>query len=292
LQYDIRPLKLGEVLDQAVNLTKDHFWLLFKIMLFLLLPFNLVSNYLVNANAIQSEMRVKFEPDFQAPPVERPGAIGGPAAVQEMPKFDFFIAIMAIGAALINMLLVYPLSNAAIIYAVGNCYLNQPISVGTSYRRAVRVYLPLLGTTILMMLAIGVGYILCLVPAAIFGLWFCLSTQVVVLEGLAGTTALKRSRELMRGNMRTAFLLWVVMMVIFLSLGVIPKVIQQLAISSVVESLLQTVVFIFYSAVWVVFYFSCRAKAEHFDLTMLADAVGVGDNPPDGGVDVSPRPAI
>jgi hypothetical protein len=47
----------------------------------------------------------------------------------------------------------------------------------------------------------------------------------------------------------------------------------------VVRSILQAIVSFIVAAAWVVFYFSCRCKAENFDLTMLADAVAAEETP-------------
>ena len=40
MRYTIRELKLGEILDQAVNLTKDHFGVLLGITGVLMIPLN------------------------------------------------------------------------------------------------------------------------------------------------------------------------------------------------------------------------------------------------------------
>ena len=50
------------------------------------------------------------------------------------------------------------------------------------------------------------GFVLLIVPGIIFSLWFYVLVPVVVLEGVTGTAALGRSRELMRGNLGKAFL--------------------------------------------------------------------------------------
>jgi hypothetical protein len=43
MRYTIRELKLGEILDQAVKLTKDHFGILLGITAVLLIPFYAIS---------------------------------------------------------------------------------------------------------------------------------------------------------------------------------------------------------------------------------------------------------
>jgi hypothetical protein len=209
--------------------------------------------------------------------------VAGADDVDSLPLFVvYWIVILA------NALVVYPLCNAAIIYAVSSAYLEQPISVGAAYRRAARVYLPVLGTMTLFGLVTMLGMLACVIPGILFLLWFFLSVQITVLEGLTGTAALGRSRQLMRPNLGSALLLIILISVIGLSLGAVAGLIPQLELRAIVISVLQTALFVFGAAVWVVFYFSCRARAEHFDLTMLADAVGVDEDQSDSGLSRGP----
>ena len=289
MKYEIRALGVGDVLDHAISVTRDNLWLFTKIMLVLFLPFNLATNFLINSTAARARFEAEFGPSPEDAPAADGRALGGPAAIRQA-SAAMVIAGMAVGGIvfLVNGLIVTPLTNAAIIYAIGNRYLDQPISMGTAYRRAIRVYFPLLGTLILVGLATGLG-MMCIVPGVLFALWFSVSSQVVVLEGLSSTSAMGRSRQLVRGNMLTAFLLWIVVTAIGGSIGLIPRFLPVVTLSTAIETVLQTVLVAFFSAVWVVFYFSCRAKAEHFDLAMLADAVGAETEA--AGPEVSPGPA-
>ena len=79
-----------------------------------------------------------------------------------------------------------PITNAAVVYAISNAYLEKPISVGGSVKRAFQRILPLIWTWFLVGLAIMGGMILCFVPGILAAFWFALATQVVVIEGVAG----------------------------------------------------------------------------------------------------------
>ena len=79
--------------------------------------------------------------------------------------------------------------------------------VGESFKRAFQRIPPLIGTWFLVVLAIMGGTILCLVPGILASFWFSLATQVVVIEGVAGFAAMKRSKQLMAGNIGTIFVL-------------------------------------------------------------------------------------
>ena len=196
MKYEIRALGVGEVLDHAISLTQDNLWLFAKIILVLLLPFTLVSNFVINTNAARNQARVELRSEPQIGPAEEDHVVLSRVPATGQPTVDLTALAPVVIVALLQLLIVYPLSNAAIIYGIGNCYLDQPISVGTAYRRAVRVYLPLLATAILTSMAVGAGYLLCFVPGVIFALWFSLSSQVVVLEGVLAAAAMGRSRQL------------------------------------------------------------------------------------------------
>ncbi len=184
--------------------------------------------------------------------------------------------LMAMGLlGLVVAFVVRPLTNAAVIYAVASSYLEMPISVGIAFRRAWRIYLPMLGTIILAGLLI-------VLTLFIFLFRYLLVTHVVVIEGVTGTAALKRSRALMKGNGWSAFVLLVLIVVISWCVGYMQALIPQRELAVIVGSALQTAIFIFGTAAWVVFYFSCRCKAENFDLVMLANAVGAEEPPAEG----------
>jgi hypothetical protein len=257
MRYEIRELGVGGILDQAIAVTKDHFWLFFKIVAVLFLPLNLIYGWLVTSNL---------------PPNESTTSTW----------------VLVVILAIVNGWFVFPLTNAAMIYAVASCYLNRPITVGLAFQRARRIFLPLLGTTILLSLVVMGGFLLLFVPGVIFLLWYFLTIQVVVLEGLSGQAALKRSRQLMKRNIGTAFLLGLLVWVITMAASGMQALIPPVGLKVGFNAVVQAVVLIFGSAAWVVFYFSCRAKAEHFDLALLADAVGVEDGQPPQTLNVAP----
>ena len=49
MTYQIQRLKLGGVLDQAIALTKNHFGLLFSIMAIVLIPYSLITSFIMLA---------------------------------------------------------------------------------------------------------------------------------------------------------------------------------------------------------------------------------------------------
>jgi hypothetical protein len=254
MRYTIRELKLGEILDQAVNLTKDHFGVFLGITGVLLIPFDVIGGL------IQVMM-------IPPPPLN-------PTPEQAI---AYMIAVwrIVIPILLLTVYVIAPITNAALIFAISDAYLDKPISVGGSYKRAFQRLLPLIGTWFLVGLAIMGGTILCLVPGIIAAFWFALATQVVVIEGVGGFPAMKRSRQLMAGNIGTMFVLGFLLLIINVAIGSAVLFVPQPHVRVVANAIVAGVLTIFASAAGVVFYFSCRCKHEQFDLALLAQSVGV-----------------
>jgi hypothetical protein len=253
MRYTIRALRLGEILDQAVNLTKDRFGVLLGITGVLLIPFEVISGLIQVATI----------------PTLPPNPTPEQALAASMASLRFSLPFL-----LLVIYVVTPITNAAVIYAISNAYLQKPISVGESFKRAFQRIFALIGTWILVGLAVMGGLFLCIVPGILAAFWFGLATQVVVIEKSAGFAAMKRSRELMAGNIGTFFVLGLLLGVINAGVTLAANLIPQPHVRVVVSSIVIGVLTIFYSAVFVVFYFSCRCKHEHFDLALLAQSVG------------------
>jgi hypothetical protein len=166
------------------------------------------------------------------------------------------------------------LSNAAVIHAVARLYLGQPVTAMEAMRHGLRRMLPLIGTTILVGLAIMGGLILLIIPGILFMIWFSLAQHVVVIEEIGGSKALGRSKKLVSPHWATALVLMLIVGVISAALGAVGQLIPQPHLSIVIGTLITAVTTIFATAAWVVFYFSCRSAVEHFDLQYLAEQIG------------------
>lgn len=253
MRYKIRELKLGEILDQTFSLMKDHFGMLLGITGVLMIPFWLIGGL------IQASMMPQITPMMTQEQVIQ--------AYRDLMVFS-------IPFALLGVYIIAPITNAALVYGIANVYLGRPISIGESYKRALARLLPLIGTWFLVILAIMGGTLLCLVPGILAMFWFALATQVVVLEGVGGFAAMKRSRALMTGNIGTFFVLGIVLWFITVGISAGTSLIPQPYVQAVASAILVPIQTIIYSAAFVIFYFSCRCKHEQFDLALLAESVG------------------
>lgn len=260
MRYEIKELGVGGILDQAITLIKNHFVMLFLISFVLSGPLLIISNLSNPTGSLIENLQRSGQP------VEPPSPLA---------------AVVYVVAVAFYFLIAYPVTNAAVIHAVAAEYLEQPTSVGKAFARGFRVIIPLIWTALLVSLA---TYIFsCLVVPWILGMiYFTFALQVVVIEGSNGSEAMRRSVNLVKGNVATVVVLGIVMWAISFGITMISQLIPERHVGAVAAGVVQSLVILFGNAAWVVFYFSCRCKLENFDLSILADAVGQDD------VDVDP----
>lgn len=253
--YEIRELSVGGILDQAIKVSKDGAGVLLMIVCCLVVPIQ------IGAGLTQLAMTSAIPPDATQEEVIAAQAEVGPAAAITM-------AVLGILSVIVT-----PLTTGALIFAISDIYLGRQPTVGNSFGRAMSRWLALIGTTILYGLAVAAGFVLLIIPGIIATMWFYLYQPVVVLEVKAGFSALKRSRELMKGNLGKAFAIASLVFLILVGVTACSNLIPQRHTGVVVGGVLQGMAMIFYAAVSIVFYFSTLCQHESFDLKRLAEAV-------------------
>ena len=240
MSYEIRAMSLGEVLDTAFRLVRNHLVLLLGIAFFLTLPAQALQAYFAAA---------------QTTPTPQAGA----------GFFGFFLFLLVVS----------PIGSAAITHAIGEVYLGRTVTIGASYKVGFQLFFQLVGTAFLMTIFVVIGALLLLIPGIYLMLAFMLTYQVIVIERVAGLTALKRSRELTKQNLLRVLAIYVVTVVIMTVLGgVVGLVLAPIPVLSVVGSaVVQAAVTAYMSAAFVVLYFDIRCRKEAFDLEHLAQVV-------------------
>jgi hypothetical protein len=108
---------------------------------------------------------------------------------------------MGVGAILfiLPMIVLGPIGSAAMLRVIAQEYLGRPVSLGDAFKFALGRFLPLLGTSILAGIGIGFGMVACCVPGIYLAIIWAFISQVVVMEDLAGSTAMGRSKDLVEG---------------------------------------------------------------------------------------------
>jgi hypothetical protein len=259
MAYKIQHLGLGGILDQAIAILRDHFGLLFAIVTILVVPCELIIGAIDLANSPPIPPDASWLEAFEAEQNYDP--IPGLSVASAM--FELFLNLVML-----------PLANAAVIHAVARLYLGQSVTAWEAIGRAFQRFWPLMGTSILMLMAIFGGLILLVVPGILFALWFSLSQHVVVIEDMAGAAALRRSKKLVRPHLGTSLALGLIMLTITLLVIVGAMFIPQPHVQVVGVALASALTTLVWTAAGVVFYFSCRCAEENFDLHYLAEAIG------------------
>ena len=176
-----QPLTLQLILDEAAKQARRHFR---AIYLPVAIPLSVVSGLLPFAQGAfykNTGFGGSRPPDFSV----------------LLPNFGF---LMLVG---LFFGLVYGLGYGALMVAAVDALAGRPISMKRAWLTMVQPRV--LGTLLLSWLAALVGSMCCILPGIYVGLLLCLVIPVIVDEGLGGTRALGRSRELMEYNPQRDF---------------------------------------------------------------------------------------
>jgi hypothetical protein len=261
MQYAIKSMAMGEILDQAVNLTKNHFKMLFTICCYMVVPLNLVFNFVVLA----------IMPEISQNPTDEEAK----RFLQELASKGIILAIASGIYLMIFGLIIWPITNAAMIHAVASEYLGKPVTPSEALKAGTARLSGVLGTSILGGIVVGLGFLALVIPGfyLLMRYYFAINGFVPVIEERSGSDALSRSGELMRGNYGTLFVLGFILFFFNVTVGSMANMIPVKSIAVILQVGLQVVGFMAAASAGVVFYFSSRCKHENFDLTILADAV-------------------
>jgi hypothetical protein len=113
------------------------------------------------------------------------------------------LALIAIALGPVALLLSYIAS--LITPAVGalvasDVAVGRQPTIGDIWSRLGRLVIPLILTGLLVVLTIIVGLVLLIIPGILFFVWFSLSSQALVMEDKRYTSAMGRSRQLVKGS--------------------------------------------------------------------------------------------
>ncbi|MCK4400959.1 DUF1559 domain-containing protein [bacterium] len=92
------------------------------------------------------------------------------------------------------------ITGIGLIFAVNNILEGNPADIRESYKTGFKKFFPYCWVIALVCLATVGGLLLLIIPGIIFGVWFSLAYLVRIIEGTGSTGALKRSKQLVKGN--------------------------------------------------------------------------------------------
>ncbi len=192
----------------------------------------------------------------------------------------------AAGLYLLIVLCSLPVSlaaTAAITISVSDICLGNVPSLARAYKKVFGVMWKLLATNILQVVIIFIGIMLLVVPGIIAMLWLIFTPSVVILEGLGGFAALKRSKDLAHGynwrNLGVILLMLIILVVIGAIIGAIYGLLVGLLLPPATHAflirILQAVVNLIGGTITltmiVLLYYDLRARKEAYDAAALAE---------------------
>jgi hypothetical protein len=285
LAPELRPLSIGEILDVAIKIYLRNAWTLFRVVLVVVAPVEIVSA-LIQASAASNGSGITTS--------------DGTTTVS---SHDLALYLSAIGAATILGVVANTVATGASFKAVADAYLGEQPTWRSSLRFALARIHSILWITLLGGIATVIGFVFCIVPGIYLWIAFAVAVPALLTEGVKGTSALGRSRGLVRGRWWGTF--GVVLLGTILA-GVVSGAIGALAglaagstdantvtgflvrsVSGTLGSMISTP---FTAAFVTVLYFDLRVRKEAFDLQLLAERIGL-TAPPEGGYRPAPGPA-
>jgi len=262
----LRPLEIGDLLDETFRMYRRHFVLFAGISAILSIP----------SAAIIALVLGSFTSVLQQ----------SNGAITDVSFLTPLLTAFAVG--LVVSFLILPFTMGAVMYAACESALGRPVTAGGVFFGVLGRYFPLLGYWTLFLVALYVSLALCIVPVVlwiwIFVLWIVV-TPAMFVENIGLGTAMGRSWRLVEGRWWRTFLIlflivilwWVVQIALgaFLQLGQIllqlfvsPFIAAAIAAASgqivgaVVNPLLQIAI--------VLLYFDLRVRKEGLDLFQMA----------------------
>jgi hypothetical protein len=265
----LRPLGLGELLDDIFRIYRRHFGLLFVIALLLSLPILIAQIASGSASTFGFLAAV-------LPSLGNPRAL----AAQQPPSPP---NLGLLGITYLVILAMLPLSIGAVTQATLDLAQGNPVSVQSAFGAVVRRYLALFGQALLVGVTL-VPLFLCFPVAIWLAVRWVVAVPALLAENIGPVHALSRSWTLTRGSwwrlFGTLLIIYLLQIAVSGALGAVgfpisilipfvPPIVRGsvfLTISALANAVTLPVVYLGI----VLLYFDLRIRQEGFDLDQLA----------------------
>jgi hypothetical protein len=292
------PMSIGGILDRTFRLYKNNFVRFITIVAIIQVPISLLM--LVSTSLMETgfsdrpaaefgELRNEETSNMDETMSEEESGYEGLGWEEPNPAAIILGGIvMLVGG--ISALLGNMLCQGALTKSVSEIYLGHEITVGQAYKFVLPKLLTLIGAGFLVGLIVWLGFIMCIVPGVIFGLWFALTTPSIIVENLRATKGMSRSKALASGNLGKIFCVGFLVILITWAIsiplswaGVILGGLlfaKNYLLFSFINQLFSLVGQILAipigAAAFILLYYDLRIRKEGFDLQMLAQAMSSG----------------
>jgi hypothetical protein len=240
----LRPRGLGEILSTAFDIYRNNAANLLLIVAVVVVPVSFIGALLGQA--------------FQ--PTESTVDVGGVPVESR----SFFIALLAGLVVVAIGIIIWAISEAAILRGAAQATIGDPVDIEASYRWGLRRFGSVLLVAVLVGLAVAIGFILLIIPGLILIVLLSVSIPALVVENLRGTDAMKRSWKLVSGNFWHAL---AVILVAAIITGILGALIGAIGGSNwflrwIFQAIAQIITVPFTVLVTVVLYLDLRARRE------------------------------
>ena len=277
---ELRPLRVGEILDVSIKVYTRHAKTLFKLVVMLVAPVQLVGAIVLIStapNAAALNPFAAFDPANQQLPTE--------FTEQDVYAFiagNLLVAVLGVVAAL--------LATAACFHAISSAYLGAPVDWRQSLSLATKRLHSLLWLSVITLVAILLGTLACIVPGIWLYVSFAVAVPALLSEDLRGIKALRRSFGLVQSRwwptaaivilgfllagLVSSMLTSVMTLLLFTDLG--DSLVASATVTSVANTIAGVIATPFQAAIVAILYFDLRVRKEGFDLQLLASRIGIG----------------
>ncbi len=138
----------------------------------------------------------------------------------------------------LSVTIIAMLCSIAMVYVI-----NDSLRARESLEKAPKIFWPYFFTSIMAMIIMAVGFVLLIVPGVIFTAWYAFVGLVVIIDNIRGWSALKKSKEYVKGHTGEVIVRWVSIIFLVIIL-LIPSFILY-GYGTLVSNLYMAVVFLF-----------------------------------------------
>ncbi len=294
----LRPLGIGEILDVGIKIYSRHWLTLFKIVVFVVLPAQILVN-IAEISAAPSNATISNGGSLSP--------IGGPVTVDgSLSRHQAATLLVGFVGAFVIQFVAGRFAQAGCFRAVADAYLGEAVSWRTSLRFALSRLPAIVWLSILAGFFVFLGFVFFVIPGVYLYVAFTVAVPVLLVEGAGPWRALRRSRQLVRGRwwgtLGVALVGYLLVAIVSVALtGVVVGVAfaspaRNTLTGFVVNTLAATIGSMIATpaaaAFITVLYIDLRVRKEGFDLLLLARRLGVerepGQTPPSFIPELSP----
>lgn len=292
----LRPLGVGEILDVGIKIYLRNALTLFKIVVFVVLPAQILVN-LIEISALPGNVTLS---GGSTSPFGGTFTQSGPVS-----RHDRDVLLIGFISAFVLQFVAGRFAQAGCFRAIADAYLGEEVGWRSSLGFALRRLPAIIWMTVLAGILVVLGLVLLIIPGVYLYVAFTVAVPVLLVEGAGPWRALRRSRQLVRGRWLGTLGVSVVgsLLVSVVSLAISGllvgvafanpsrNTVTGFVLNTLAATLGSMIATPAAAAFVTVLYIDLRVRKEGFDLLLLARGLGVERAPGQEFPSFIPEPA-